>query len=199
MTQPDLPALALALQNLFDTYRTDADDAERATLTLEAGGQQHVVRPQPGQVEWLARLVRDEDASFRNAHADGTGVCEHCRGLGAVGGRKPLTWIAWHVDGGHPGMPCTDAATAKAYAQEQYLAGLRSEGQDAAVLVWTGTEDLRTLKDQDKDTGWYASPETVRTPSDVWTCTWCGEGNDNTFARCPGCSHPRPSTTDEKE
>lgn len=193
MSEPDLSALALALRNLFDTYPTDADDAERATLTLEAGGQQHVVRLQPGQVEWLTHLVRDEDGSCRNAHADGTGACEHCRGLGVVGGRKPRTWVAWQNDGGGPGMPCTDATTARTYAEQQYLDGLHSEDQDAAVLVWTGEEDMRTLEDQGEDTGWCVSPETIQTPPDVWTCTWCGEDNDNAFARCPGCSHPRPA------
>ena len=163
MTLPQLPALYAALQNLFDTYPTDDEGAERLTLALESGGERLVVRLQPGQAEWLTNLVKHEEESCRNAHEYGTGVCAHCRGLGMVGGRQPRTWVAWQSDGGGPGTPCTDAATAKWYAETQYLDGLHSEDQEAAVLRWTGTDDLRELEDNGQDTGWCVSPEPMVT------------------------------------
>ena len=169
MTLPELHPLAVALENLFDTYPTDADDAERLTLALESGGERIVVRLQPGQADWLTTLVRHEEVSCRNAHAGETGECGHCRGLGMVGGRQPRTWVAWQVDGGGPGTPCTDAATAKWYAETQYTDGLHSEDEEAAVLRWTGSDDMRELEDNGQATGWCVSPEFIVTPAPAAT------------------------------
>ena len=189
MTLMDLPALAAVLKSLFDTYPTDNDDAERMTLTLQFGGERRVVQLQPGQAAWLTGLLQHEEATCRNAHTDGTGLCAHCHGLGAVGtaGRKPRTWIAWQKDAGGPGTPCTDAASAKAYAAEQYQDGLHWEDRGAAVLVWTGDEALQALEDQGLETGWCVSPETVITPATNRPCPHCGESSDDALVFCPAC------------
>ncbi|MFF3957365.1 hypothetical protein ACFYY1_29750 [Streptomyces sp. NPDC001890] len=159
MSLPDLPALATALQAWFDAYPTDPDDAERLTLALESGGERHVVSLQPGQAGWLPDLVEKQIASLRNSHPDENGQCAHCNGPGVMTGARALTaWVAWQLDG--PGLDYThpDEATAKKYAEKQYLDGLDSEDQDDASLEWTGGDNLYELEDNGQDTGWCVSP-----------------------------------------
>ncbi|WP_069627257.1 hypothetical protein [Streptomyces niveus] len=192
MSLPELPALAAALQTLFDTYPTDADEAERLTLALESGDERQVVSLQPGQAAWLTTLVQDEFVSCRNAHSDGNGRCAHCTGRGVVGATKPTVWIIWQTDGAGPGRPCLDEATAKKRAETLYLDGLHSDDQEEARLEWTGGGDLYELEDNGQDTGWCVGPEEVETPARTWTCTFCGEDNDDAFAVCPGDGHRRP-------
>lgn len=163
MTLPELSALATAMQALFNTYPTDAYDAERLTLALESGDERHVVRVQPGQVAWLTHLVQDESASCRNAHADGNGQCAHCAGRGVVGATKPTVWIIWQADGTGPGRPCLDEATAKKRAETLYMDGLHSDDQEEDGLEWTGGGDSYELEDNGQDTGWCVSPEEVET------------------------------------
>ncbi|GAA0707173.1 hypothetical protein GCM10009548_95050 [Streptomyces malaysiensis subsp. malaysiensis] len=74
--------LAAALQELFDIYPTDEDTAPAVTLTLAESGEEHTVKLQPGQVDWLTTVVMDEARTCRNAHSDGTGQCGHCGGTG---------------------------------------------------------------------------------------------------------------------
>ncbi|MFI8992183.1 hypothetical protein ACIG63_45860 [Streptomyces antimycoticus] len=85
---PDSASLVVALQQLVDAYPTDEDDAPLTTLALEFSGERHVVRLQPGQVEWLTTLIQNEGATCRNAHADGNGQCAHCDGRGLVPSRQ---------------------------------------------------------------------------------------------------------------
>ncbi|MEV1040549.1 hypothetical protein AB0J01_28445 [Streptomyces sp. NPDC050204] len=193
MPLPELTPLAAALRNLFDTYPTDADDAERLTLTLESGDERQVVNPQPGQAAWLTNLVEAEAASCRNAHSDGNGQCAHCTGRGVVGATKPEVWIVWQLDGSGPGRPFLDEATAKKHVETLYMEGLHSDDQEEAQLEWTGGDDLYELEDNGRETGWCVSPAEVETPAQTWTCTICGGENDDALGLCPRCGHNRPS------
>lgn len=76
--------LAAALQELFEIYPTDEDEAPTVALTLTEPehGEEYVVKLQPGQVNWLTSLVLDEAKTCRNAHSDGNGQCGHCGGSG---------------------------------------------------------------------------------------------------------------------
>ncbi|WP_050514087.1 MULTISPECIES: hypothetical protein [Streptomyces] len=79
---------ALALGELADGYPTDPEGTAPAivTVTDPATGKQHLVPIEPGQLDWVAALVRAELDTFRAAHSDGNGYCGHCRGAGLAGG-----------------------------------------------------------------------------------------------------------------
>lgn len=73
-------ALAEALAELVDTYPTDAPGGPLVGLTLTdpANGTARTIALQPGHAAWLARLVRAELVTSREAHAGGSGRCGHC-------------------------------------------------------------------------------------------------------------------------
>ncbi|MFI6541433.1 hypothetical protein ACIBHY_53900 [Nonomuraea sp. NPDC050547] len=77
--------LAVALQELCETYPTDDGPAVASLIVQLHDGPRHVVAVQPGQLSWLLRLVMDETATCSNAHADGNRMCAHCEGTGRVG------------------------------------------------------------------------------------------------------------------
>ncbi|MGI5162723.1 hypothetical protein [Microbispora sp. CA-102843] len=72
--------LAAALAELVETYPTDDPTAPAYPLTLTDpdSGRARTILLQPGQVDWLARLVRDELTTCREAHVGGSGACGHC-------------------------------------------------------------------------------------------------------------------------
>jgi hypothetical protein len=85
--------LAAALQQLVSDYPTDDDTDGQGSVVLTltgpaapGQGERYDIALQPGQVEWLTRLVTDEAATCRNAHSDGTGDCGHCAGTGSTNG-----------------------------------------------------------------------------------------------------------------
>ena len=53
------------------------------TLTDPDSGCTRTILLQPGHIDWLARLVRDELTTCREAHAGRSGACEHCGALPA--------------------------------------------------------------------------------------------------------------------
>ncbi|MER5615940.1 hypothetical protein [Streptomyces sp. NPDC002215] len=191
MPLPELPALATTLQALFDTYPTDATDAE--PLALESGDERHIVPIQPGQAARLTNLVHNEATTCRNAHSDGNGQCAHCDGLGVTGAHKPTVWIVWHTDGTRPPRACLNEATANKRAETLYHDGKNWNDQDNAQLEWIDCGDHYELEDDGQDTGWRVSPETIELPAHTWTCAFCGEENDDAFRVCPGCCHHRPT------
>ncbi|MFE7118530.1 hypothetical protein ACFU99_24245 [Streptomyces sp. NPDC057654] len=81
-------AFTLALAKLAEEYPTDPEDTPLVTVTVTnpATGEQHQVSTQPGQLDWVTALVRDELDTVRNAHCDGSGYCGHCRGNGLAHG-----------------------------------------------------------------------------------------------------------------
>ncbi|WP_051877145.1 hypothetical protein [Streptomyces natalensis] len=87
-TTPAADAFAQALAELADGYPTDPEGAPLVTVTVTdpATGEQHQVPIEPGQLDWVTTLVRGQLDDFRNAHADGSGACGHCRGTGLTGG-----------------------------------------------------------------------------------------------------------------
>ncbi|MFI1869682.1 hypothetical protein [Streptomyces jumonjinensis] len=78
-----------ALQELAQEYPTDpvGTATVAVTVTDPTTGEQHQAQLQPGQIEWLTSLVRDELTTAQAAHSDGTGRCGHCTGTGTAGGR----------------------------------------------------------------------------------------------------------------
>ncbi|MFJ5071713.1 hypothetical protein ACIQC7_35385 [Kitasatospora sp. NPDC088556] len=77
-----------ALAELTDGYPTDSEGTVPVivTVTDPATGEQYPVPIEPGQLDWVTALVRDELDTFRAAHSDESGYCGHCRGTGSAGG-----------------------------------------------------------------------------------------------------------------
>ncbi|MEW1548433.1 hypothetical protein [Streptomyces tsukubensis] len=65
------------LTELVDEYPTDPAGTVPVIVTVIAltAGEQHQVLVEPGQLDWLTTLVRDELDTCRAAHSDGTGDC----------------------------------------------------------------------------------------------------------------------------
>ncbi|GLX06754.1 hypothetical protein [Microbispora sp. NBRC 16548] len=81
--------LAAALVELVDTYPTDSPAAPVYPLTLTdpASGRARTILLQPGQVAWLAELVRAELTTCHEAQG-GTGACGHCGPTPDDGGNR---------------------------------------------------------------------------------------------------------------
>ncbi|ATL88771.1 hypothetical protein [Streptomyces malaysiensis] len=83
---PTRPAalFAAALQELAQEYPTDPDGTATVPITVTdpQTGEQHQAHVEPGQLDWITSAVMDLMATFRNAHADGSGQCGHCAGSG---------------------------------------------------------------------------------------------------------------------
>ncbi|MFD7661260.1 hypothetical protein [Streptomyces sp. NPDC059788] len=87
---------AQALAELADEYPTDPEGATPmiVTVTDPATGEQHPLPIQPGQLDWVTDLVRNELDTHRAAHSDGTGYCGHCRSTGLAGGPGSAALLA---------------------------------------------------------------------------------------------------------
>ncbi|MEU7156038.1 hypothetical protein AB0A98_06275 [Streptomyces chrestomyceticus] len=87
---------ALALGEMADGYPTGPEGTAPVivTVTGPATGEQHQVSIEPGQLDWVAALVRDELDTVRAAHSDGNGYCGHCRGTGLAGGPGSAALLA---------------------------------------------------------------------------------------------------------
>ncbi|MEU5547171.1 hypothetical protein AB0G85_33145 [Streptomyces sioyaensis] len=99
-TTPAADAFAQALAELADGYPTDPEGTALVTVTDPATGEQHQVPIEPGQLDWVTTLVQGQLDDFRNAHADGSGACGHCRGTGLAGGTGGAAGIEPPADDG---------------------------------------------------------------------------------------------------
>lgn len=64
-------------------YPTDGGDVDVMVIQISVPGQGIRRSPivlQPGQVDWLDDLLKDELTTARNAHPDGDNRCGHCEG-----------------------------------------------------------------------------------------------------------------------
>ncbi|MFJ8855205.1 hypothetical protein [Streptomyces sp. NPDC102437] len=117
-TPQEAGAFVQALTELASEYPTDPEGTALLTVTVTdpATGEQHLVPIEPGQLEWVTRLVRDELDTCRNAHSDGSGHCGHCRGTGLAGGTGGAAAVELSTDGASvmsvtPACPECETAT----------------------------------------------------------------------------------------